>query len=153
MEKKEYEPVRIGDVLKEFLSKHSYIDYRIKAERAVEVWNRLDDTIVREHTRAIQLKSGVLLVKVDSPAISNDLSLKERSYLNKLNKMLGGDIIKKIVFKSGYIKKEERGENKITGDKKPTMKVLKKIDSIVEKVEDEKLKNLLKRLFIESAKR
>ena len=151
--KRERKPVKASDVLNEFFKNHRYIYYRIKMESAVNLWKKINDPIISVHTKAISAKDGILTVKTSSPTVSNELSLREKNLLDKINSLIGEKLIKKIIFKSGFIKREEKIKNfNINNERKITFNVLKKIDGLVKDIKDEELKYTLKKLFIESYK-
>ncbi len=145
---------RVGDVLKDFLNNHTYIKYRINSEKAVKIWNEFEEKLLRERTEAIGFKNGTIYVRVSSPAIANELSLREKQYIDRINKLIGENFVKRISFKSGFVK---RRNEKSVGDEmqkvKPPFNIIKRIDSIVKGVRDEELRARLRNLFIESYER
>ena len=122
-------------------------------EAAVELWEKVNDPIVKMYTRAISAKDGILKVKTNSPVVANELSLREKELVYKINDLIGVNLIKRILFKSGFVKNEEKNRtNELKIERKISSGVLKKIDNLVEVIKDEKLRGILKKLFIESYK-
>jgi len=149
--KREKKPLKVSEILNDFFRKHRFIYYHIKMESSIRLWQKIDDPIIKMHTKAISARDGILTVKTTSPIVSNELSLKELEILDKINNLIGEKLIKKIVFKSGFIKKNEKKEDfNIDNERKISYKVLKKIDNLVKNIKDEDLRERLKKLFIES---
>ena len=144
------EPVKIGEVLKDLLKKNRYLSYRVNVDKAIELWNKQEDKTVKGKTKAVGFKNGTLIVHVNSPVLANELSLKERFFIRKINRELGLEIIKKIHFKSGFIKNDRRIEENYEVDLKPSIRVIKKAEEIVNRIKDEELKESLKNLILSS---
>ena len=110
----------IKDVLESYLAKNKHIGYRIKAAEALRIWGRISGDWLSSHSEAVHVKDGILLVKTDSPSLANELSLKQQELIEEINKELSSPLIEKIVFKSGFIKKNKSktAENSISVDKK-----------------------------------
>ncbi|UCB44521.1 MAG: DUF721 domain-containing protein [Spirochaetota bacterium] len=147
----------IKDVLESYLSKNKQIGYRIKSAEALQLWGRICGDWASSHSEAVHVKDGILLVKTDSPSLANELSLKQNKLIEEINKELSSPLIKKIVFKSGFIKntdsKTEETSTSINKKKKLTMETVKRVDKLVETVKGEELRETLRKLFISSAKR
>lgn len=147
----------IHEVLDAWLEKHRGIGYRIKAAEALAVWGRLSERYVTAHSEAVSIKDGELLVKTDSPALANELSLREDEFKDFLNSELGEAVVKKIIFRSGFVQKSKGKEPPRRrgggGEKKLSVETLNRVDSIVGPVKQEELKEVLRRLFLSSAKR
>lgn len=151
--KRERKPLKVSYVLDEFFRNHRYIYYRVKMESSIKLWEKIEDPLIKMHTKAISAKDGVLIVRTSSSVVSNELSLREVELLDRINTLLGERIIKKIVFKTGFIKKEKKNEDfDIHNERKISYNVLKKIDELIKGLKDEDLKKKLKRLFIEAYK-
>ncbi len=144
------EPVKIGEVLKDLLKKNRYLSYRVNVDKAIELWNKQEDKTVKGKTKAVGFKNGTLIVHVNSPVLANELSLKERFFIRKINRELGLEIVKKIHFKSGFIKNDRRIEENYEVDLKPSIRVIKKAEEIVNRIKDEELKESLKNLILSS---
>ncbi len=144
------EPVKIGEILKDLLKKNRYLNYRVNVDKAIELWNKQEDKTVNGKTKAVGFKNGTLIVHVNSPVLANELSLKERFFIRKINRELGLEIVKKIHFKSGFIKNDRRIEENYEVDLKPSISVIKKAEEIVNRIKDEELRESLKNLILSS---
>lgn len=151
--KRENKPIKISNVLENFFKNHRYLYYRIKMESAVTLWEKINDPIVKMYTRAISAKDGILKVKTNSPIVAGELLLKEKELIYEINSLIGAKLIKRILFRSGYVKSGGGNrDNDLKIERKVSSGVLKKIDNLVITIKDEELKEDLKMLFIESYK-
>ncbi len=144
----------IKDILETYLSKNRYIGYRIKSEEALRLWRKVVDDYIGLHTDAVLVKEGILYVHTDSSVLANELSLREKELLQKLNDVLKSPVIKGIVFKSGFIRKEKKKSVlDIKSQKEVGIESLKKINRLVKSIKEKELRGILKKLFITAAKR
>lgn len=111
-------------------------------------WQQIVGKGIAERARPLRLSGGVLTVTVISPAWMQELSYMKGELVSKLNFAIGDERIKEIVFKAGSfprsaVDKEERviPLNPVTPEQKA------EIDSIVSEVEDEELREELRRLM------
>jgi len=144
----------IKDVLEKYLSEHKQIGYAIKSQIALKAWETIIDDYFINHTKAVLVKDRILFVNTDSTALSNELALRENELLKKLNKNLNCEIIKRIVFRSGFTKKKnDIEENKTSVENKPSIKAIKHAENTVKSIKDKELKLLLKKFIIASSQR
>jgi hypothetical protein len=153
----------IREVLDAWLEEHRGIGYSIKTAEALAAWGRLSESYITAHSEAVSIKDGELLVKTDSPALANELSLREDEFKDFLNSDLGEAVVKKIIFRSGFVQKSKgKGPPRsrvggvggvVGGERKLSVETLNRVDSIVGPVKQEELKEVLRRLFLSSAKR
>jgi hypothetical protein len=144
----------IREVLESYLAKNRQIGYRVKKTEALRVWAKICGDWVASHSEAFQVKDGILLIKTDSPILANELSLKERELVEAMNRELAYPLLKRIVFKSGFVEKHNSKDKAAPSEvkKKLTMETVKRVDRLVETVKEEELRDLLRKLFISSAK-
>jgi len=144
----------IKEALDSFLSRNKELSYKIKSQYALSVWDSVVDEELRVHTKAVLIKDGILFVNSDSAALSNELAMREEEFIKKLNSSIGGEIIKKVVFKSGFVKKEKKKKeiNKLKTINL-TLKTLNAIDSVVQSVKEDELRLLLRKFLITIATR
>ena len=132
----------IKDVLESYLAKNKHIGYRIKSAEALRVWGRICGDLASSHSEAVHVKDGILLVKTDSPSLANELSFKQQEFIEKINEELSSPLIKKIVFKSGFVGKNSstaaEPSKSIDKKKKLTMETVKRVDKLVETVKEKK---------------
>ena len=144
----------IREVLDSWLAKNKRIGYRIKAVESLTLWARIPDEYVTSHSDAVGIKEGVLMVNTDSSVLANELSLREKEFRELLNNELGEPIVKRIVFRSGFVQwnkgmKPPGGK----GGKKLSIETLKRVNEVVESVKQQEIREGLRQLFISSAEK
>jgi hypothetical protein len=68
------------------------------AARVTLLWEQVSGPIVSAHTTGVHLRSGELVVHVDSHARANDMSALAERYRTEMNSGLGKDLIRKVSF-------------------------------------------------------
>ncbi len=87
----------INAVLDNFLKKTRLSD-GINQQKAVEVWPEIVGNNIAENTEAVSVEHGVLFIRAGSSAWSQELQLKKKEILLKINKKVGKKIIKDLRF-------------------------------------------------------
>jgi hypothetical protein len=145
---------RVGNVLEGYLARHPRMQYEVKVKEAVRSWPLLVDEYVRLHTEAIMVKDRMLYVHTDSPALASELTLREKEFRARLNRALNMELLQRIVFRSGRV--SPGGQRKETvGDIAPSLTTahVKKIEAAVQNIREDELREIMKRLLREMAKR
>lgn len=143
--------IHMRDALELYFSKNKHLQYEVKTRQALKLWEEIVDDYVRLHTRAATVKDRKLYVHVASTVLANELQMKERELLNKINSNLKVPIIDRIVFKSGFFPKDEKKEVAIKDDVRLSVNVVRKIENLIKNVGDEDLRSVLKNLFVSIA--
>jgi len=144
----------VGDILKEFLIRHRFIGLRLFEQKILLAWEKINSTFVNTHTQPINVKGRALFIKTDSTVLANELSLKEKELVDKLNREAGEKIIDRVIFKSGFLrKKHEKNKKNNSGKKELDLSTIKKIEDITVQLKDEELKDIMKRFLISVAKK
>jgi hypothetical protein len=144
----------LKETLETFLSKHKDLEYKIKSQEAVNVWEMIVDEYVKNHTVCALVKDGILFVNADSPPLANELALRENEIREKLNRKLETPLIQRIVFKSGFVKKIKKRIKIIEIKSKDiSLKTLNQIDETVRLIQDDELKFIIRKFLITSAMR
>ena len=142
------------ETLEDFLSKNKELRYRIKSQEALTAWESVVDPYVNNHAKTSLIKDGVLFVNTDSSALANDLSMREETLRAQINEVLKTPVVKKIVFKSGYVKKTKKEKNiKKINNNKITLKTLNLIDETIQQVDEDGLRFILRKFLISAAMR
>ena len=87
----------INAVLDNFLKKTRLSD-GINQQKAVEVWPEIVGNKIAENADAVSVEHGVLFIRAGSSAWSQELQLKKKEILLKINKKVGKRIIKDMRF-------------------------------------------------------
>jgi len=147
-------PIRVGSILEEYLARHPRMRYEVKAKEAVSRWPLLVDEYVRLHTEAVVVKDRVLFVHTDSSALASELTLREEEHRNRLNRALNMELVRRIVFKSGRVSSPGRHAPSLRDfPSHLTAEHAKKIEAAVQHLEEEELREVMRRLLREMAER
>jgi len=87
----------LGEVIREMLSSYR-LEGKIKQARIIEAWPEVVGEMITRYTRDIYFKRTRLYVKIDSPALKNELSYSKSDIMNSLNKIVGEEIVTDIIF-------------------------------------------------------
>jgi predicted nucleic acid-binding Zn ribbon protein len=90
----------VGVVLKSIFEKLE-AQGKTTQEDIETAWKIAAGSDAARHTKTADLKKTVLLVRVDSPAWMQELTLRKRNVLKELKRQLGKDTISEIHFKIG----------------------------------------------------
>jgi len=145
---------KVEDVLKEILDRNKNIGTLIKQNRALQLWGEIVEPGIAKATEPINIRGGKLFIKTESPILANELSLQEENFKNRINRIIGEQIVKKIVFKSGkIIKAKKENKNNICIERKLSKKTLEKIKEVSGQIRDPELRVLMERFLKQVAKR
>lgn len=97
MAKRDSNDQALGDVIKELLQQYN-LEGKLKQARIIEAWPEVTGEMITRHTRDLYIKGRTLFVKLDSPALKNELSYSKSKIILELNKKVGEDVVKDLVF-------------------------------------------------------
>ena len=141
---------RLGNVLQGILKKYN-IFFDSEEQRLLEVWRKAVGPQISLQTRPDRLKRNTLFVKVSSSVWMQQLHLLKQEIVEKINQLLGKDLIKNIHFSIGEIP-STMPTNSYSSSFSPDSYHLKDKDKkLIEKsissVEDPELKEILRRVM------
>jgi len=147
-------PELVGNILKNYLKKHRYIDLKLLQYNAILAWEKINSSFMNSHSEALGMKGKILMVKTDSTVIANELALKEKELVERLNREIGENVIDRVIFKSGYLRKKNK-KNKSTDPRNKPLDIstIKKIENITVELKDDELRDIMKRFLISVAKK
>ena len=87
----------INTVLDNFLN-NSGLSSGVNQQKAMEFWSEIVGDKIAENTEAVSVKHGVLFVKANSSTWSQELQLKKKEVLSKINKRIGKKTITDLRF-------------------------------------------------------
>jgi len=87
----------LGEVIREMLSSYR-LEVKLKQARLLEAWPEVVGEMITKYTRDIYFKRTRLYVKIDSPALRNELSYSKSKIIDSLNDIVGEEIVTDIVF-------------------------------------------------------
>lgn len=145
---------RIRDVLDLYLSKNKYIAYRIKSQEALKAWDTVVDNYIKQHTKTVFIKNKTLFISTDSTVLANELTLREKELVDKLNSVLRIPLISRVKFKTGVIRKKDgKRELKTAKPKEITLKTINNIERMVQDIHEDDLRFIMKKFLISLAMR
>jgi predicted nucleic acid-binding Zn ribbon protein len=80
---------------------------RLESEKAVVLWERAVGENIARRARAMDIRSGILFVAVDNSVWLQELSLMKEVVIERVNSLVGRDVVEDIVFKVGRVEKEK----------------------------------------------
>ncbi len=87
----------LGDAIREFL--HAYnLDEKLNETTAIKSWEKVAGKLVARHTQDLHIRNKVLFVKIDSPALKNELNYNREKIVGMINKAVKTEVIEDIVF-------------------------------------------------------
>lgn len=92
------EPLALGDLLKEFIDENQLGD-GLSEGRAREAWIRVAGDYVVQCTRDLYIREGRMFISFTSPIARNEVFMRRTEIIRRINKMLGNNYIKVIIFK------------------------------------------------------
>jgi hypothetical protein len=130
----------------------------------IEIWDEMVGELVSKNTNPLNFASGVIYVEINNSAWANEMSFLKEDIISKYNARFKKNIIKEIRFivkknersapavrrkkeKPDEEKKEGQTEQKLTADDRKT------IEEKSNEVEDDELKNVMKKFFEDSRRR
>ena len=87
----------IGQAITELLKTYKLED-KMTEVKLVNSWESVVGKMIAKHTVEIKLKKRKLFVKMDSAAITNELTYAKTKMVKALNIEAGADILDEIVF-------------------------------------------------------
>jgi predicted nucleic acid-binding Zn ribbon protein len=87
----------IGEVIREMIETYR-LEGKLNEVRLLHSWEKVVGEMIARHTLDLYIKNRKLFVKVDSPALKNELSYSRTEVLEKLNQEAGGKVIEEVIF-------------------------------------------------------
>jgi len=141
---------RLGNVLQGILKKHN-IFFDSEEQHLLEVWRKAVGPKISVQTRPDRLKRNTLFIKVSSSVWMQQLHILKSEIMEKINQLLGKELIKNIHFSIGEIPPTV-STNSYTSSFSPDSYPLKEkdkklIEKSISQVEDPELKEILRRVM------
>jgi predicted nucleic acid-binding Zn ribbon protein len=87
----------LGDAIRHFL--HQYgLERKLRETQLMASWEKVAGKMVAGHTVHLTVKNKVLFVKIDSPALRNELNYSRDKIVRALNKEVNAEVIEEVVF-------------------------------------------------------
>ncbi len=87
----------IGEVLKELIETYR-LEGKLNELKIIHSWEKVVGDMIARHTIDLYIRNGKLFVKVDSPALKNELTYSSSMIIENLNNEAGSKVIEEIIF-------------------------------------------------------
>ncbi|MFZ1979128.1 MAG: DUF721 domain-containing protein [Bacteroidota bacterium] len=87
----------IDAVLRELIASLG-IEEKLQEYDAVNRWNEIMGEQIAKSSNAVSIKQGILHVHVQSGPWRNELTIRKKEIIDKINASIGSDIVKDIKF-------------------------------------------------------
>jgi len=87
----------LGEVLKELIDTY-HLEGKLNEVKVIHSWGNVVGEMIARHTKDLYIKKGKLFVKIDSPALKNELIYSSSTIVEKLNIEAGCKVVQEIIF-------------------------------------------------------
>jgi len=87
----------LGEVLKELIDTY-HLEGKLNEVKVIHSWENVVGEMIARHTKDLYIKKGKLFVKIDSPALKNELIYSSSTIVEKLNIEAGCKVVQEIIF-------------------------------------------------------
>ena len=94
---KHFKDQSIGAAIKEFFQAY-HLEEKVNETQLIHSWEKVLGTLIANHTRDLKIRNKILFVRIDSPALRNELIYQKEKILNSLNGEVNAKVIEDIVF-------------------------------------------------------
>jgi len=130
------------------------IDVPIKTYSVVGAWNEIVGESVARHSQPRSIRNQILFIDVAHPTWMQHLQFLKPTLLNQVNTFLGGPLIQDIRFKLGKVSPPLPAPPKTLSmeDEPLDQGTLGRIESLLQKIDDEEVQRSLREVLINGAK-
>lgn len=75
-----------------------HLDEKLLETRLIDSWKSVTGKVISRHTRNIYIHKKKLFVKIDSPAIKNELIYRRQKIMDLLHEKVGKKVVDEIIF-------------------------------------------------------
>lgn len=87
----------LGEVIRELIETYR-LEGKLNEVKVIDCWEQVVGEMIARHTRDLYIKNSRLFVKIDSPALKNELSYSRSLIADKLNEAVGAKAIEEVIF-------------------------------------------------------
>jgi predicted nucleic acid-binding Zn ribbon protein len=88
---------KLGNVIREMIEAYG-MKSKLSEAKLIESWEEVVGKMIAKHTRDLYIKNKKLFIRLDSPALKNELTYSRTKLMESLNEAAGGEVIQEIVF-------------------------------------------------------
>lgn len=96
MRKRNTESLR--DVINQVL-KTNHLDKKLNDKHIIDSWPKILGENIKQYTTELYIKNKVMYVTLSSSVLRHDLFLSREQIKNSLNREVGAEVIKEIIFR------------------------------------------------------
>ena len=90
-------PTPIAELIKGFAKIYNK-QHVLDEVQAIDIWKSLMSPEILAQTLKIEMKNGILFVKVNSPSLKNNLRLQSDEFRQKINAKFSQEVVKTIAI-------------------------------------------------------
>ena len=124
-----------------------FVQNEIYLSKIRKHWENIIGSLIVNQTEVEGIKNGHLMVKVSHSVYQQELLFSEKKIIARLNEILGKNIITKIKFINGIIKKYNVKKKETREKKSISKEENEKFDALLKQEKDEKTRQKLKELL------
>jgi predicted nucleic acid-binding Zn ribbon protein len=87
----------LGEVLKELIETYR-LEGKLNELKVIHSWEKVVGEMIARHTKDLYIRNGKLFVKIDSPALKNELTYSSSTIVENLNAEAGCRVIEEVIF-------------------------------------------------------
>jgi len=87
----------LGEVLKELIETYR-LEGKLNEMKVIRSWEKVVGEMIARHTKDLYIRKGKLFVKIDSPALKNELTYSSSTIVENLNLEAGSKVVEEIIF-------------------------------------------------------
>lgn len=90
--------VSLGDAIKAMIKNYRLKD-RLTEVSLIHSWEKVVGPMIAKHTVKIYVKNRSMFIKLDSSALTNELSYSKAKIVKAINQEIGENLIDEVVFR------------------------------------------------------
>ncbi len=87
----------LGEVLREMIETY-HLEGKLNEIKVIQSWEKVVGEMIARYTKDLYIRNGKLFVKIDSPALKNELTYSSSMIVDKLNDEAGCKVIDEVIF-------------------------------------------------------
>jgi predicted nucleic acid-binding Zn ribbon protein len=88
---------RLKEIISSLIGQYR-LGSKLNEIKITESWEGVVGPMIKKHTLEIKVRNSKLFVKLDSPALKNELSYSRKKLTGLLNNAVGSEVINEIIF-------------------------------------------------------
>lgn len=125
------------------------LEKKIREKQCLFLWDEVVGEKLASVSQAEDIKNGVLFISAIDPLWGQEIFNFKGLIIQKLNDKMGEKIVKDIKVRVKVQKRERKTRVKKTGEEEAVgEEIIQMIDKVTEKIEDERMRQLLRRVII-----